>query len=443
MNDSNIFSAALPEGSLFKASSNSLGFKLKSFFRSKESLAAEMKGVLSDSESHLLAFVVQRHELRQIPHSAFHTLEATHMKIILSQLKGSQWYKTFSNLDTFEHSSIHRLLHPWMNGKPYERELVVLKDLKQNRFNVWMRLIGELLKNRPFSSGANGRVLLAIVREHYVDGKPIKTPLGAPPPPPPPGLFPNPWMKLAIQAPPTFPTPPKGTAVRNLNGPSPPPPGFRASYPSVPPGPPPPPPGKNTSPRLSDLTATTDYDAKTVMTTYNEYTLRVSESPEPGVPMTWLRATITQESNDKNAILRRVSQFQRTGRDIIEIKLRLSVHENYQITRLMEQIKASERDSRFGWTWVEMSLYQRGIEITNSVLAGSPNRPSVMHLIAKRSLKPSYKALDVYNALMKPPPRPPVSSPVAITPFPAPKKKSKYVDSSSESDSDGKSRSVL
>lgn len=109
------------------------------------------------------------------------------------------------------------------------------------------------------------------------------------------------------------------------------------------------------------------------------------------------------------------------------------------MTRLMDDLKCAERDSRFEWTWVEISLHSNIAEITDSVLKGSGNSATVMHLIAKRSLKPSYNALNVYNALMKPPPppRPPVSSPIiTITPSPLAKKKSKYADSSSDSDSD-------
>lgn len=115
----------------------------------------------------------------------------------------------------------------------------------------------------------------------------------------------------------------------------------------------------------------------------------------------------------------------------------------------MEDLKISERDSRFEWTWVELSLYNNTGDISNFLHAGCVKRhdwdiagsANQMHLIAKRSLKPSYKALDVYNALMKPPPppRPPVSNPPAIINIGPPRpveKKSKYVSSSSESDSE-------
>ena len=203
----------MPEGRLFKSSSNSLGFRLKAFFRSKGSLAAEMKSILSDSESHLMAFVVQRHELRQVPHSAFHSLEATHMKTILSQLNGNDWYKTFSKLDTYENSSIGHLLHPFVDGKTHDRELVVLKVLDQNRINAWVCLIAELLKSRPFPHISNGRVLLAVVREKFVDGKTLEetfrcSATRAP-------IVPRPL----IQAPPAYPTRPMRSRISDLCGP--------------------------------------------------------------------------------------------------------------------------------------------------------------------------------------------------------------------------------
>jgi hypothetical protein len=436
----------VPAGRLFESPSNGLGFRLKNLFRSKVSLAAEVKRVLSNSESHLLAFVVQKHELRRVPHSAFHTLEATHMKTILSQLNGNEWYKAFSNLDTYESSSITRLLHPYADGKIHERELVVLKVLDQNRFNAWVRLIGQLLKSGPFPYVANGRLLLAIVREKFVDGKPLKDSCGfAPPgPPPPPPIL----VRPSIQAPPSLPSPPalRRTTVSDLNGPPPPPIPSRWGFggPPLPPqhspGPPPPP-GKAITPRLSDVAPITEYDASVALTTYNEYTLRSSESPDPALPRSWARATVTQESNDKRLILQRVSDFQRTGRSIIDIKLRLSEHQSAQISRLMEDLKSAERDSRFDWVWVEISLHNSTSEITDTILQGTPILATVMHLVAKRSLKSSYKALDVYNAMMKPPPRPPVSSPIIITPSPIAKKKKKYMDSSSDSDSDSTYRS--
>ena len=148
-----------------------------------------MKTVLSDTESHLNAFVFQRSDLRQVPHSAFHSLEATHMKTILSQMNDSQWYKTFITLDPVEYSTLDRLLHPLVmeKGKFLEREVVVLKILQHNRCNAWMSLVTEFILNRPFTH-ESARVILAITREKLIDGDPLPfAPRCRPPPPPPPG----------------------------------------------------------------------------------------------------------------------------------------------------------------------------------------------------------------------------------------------------------------
>ena len=208
----NICRPATPEARLFKTPSNGMGFKFKSFFRSKESLAAEMKKVLSDTESHLNAFVFQKYDYRPVPHSAFHSLEATHMKTILSQMNDNEWYKTFTTLDAMEHVTLDRLLHPWALGKFYEREVVVLKVLQQNRFNAWISLLTEVLRNRPFPN-TKGRVILAITRETLVNGKPlpISPKCGPPPPPPPPP--PAGWYGPSMVRPPPLPSPPRRTKI--------------------------------------------------------------------------------------------------------------------------------------------------------------------------------------------------------------------------------------
>jgi hypothetical protein len=91
------------------------------------------------------------------------------MKTILSQLNDNTWYKTFTTLDSAEHSAIVRILHPMVNGKTHERELVVLKVLQQNKTNAWMALLSEMLRNQPFPR--TKRVILAICRGKLVDGK--------------------------------------------------------------------------------------------------------------------------------------------------------------------------------------------------------------------------------------------------------------------------------
>jgi len=178
-----------------------------------------MKRTLKDTESQLTAFVIQGHFISAVPHSAFHSLEATHMKTILSQLNDNSWYKTFSTLNTLEHGTLDRLIHPLFNGKIHDREVIVLKVLQENRFNAWMALLSELLRNRPFSRPGAGRILLVICREKLIDGKPIPVlsgvlGIGPPPPPPPAG-------------------PPPGRTANNIRHPPPPSPVIRNNKISV------------------------------------------------------------------------------------------------------------------------------------------------------------------------------------------------------------------
>lgn len=146
---------------------------------------------LNESQMHLSAFIVQKHACRHVPHSALHSLGATHMNTILSQLNDSTWYKTFSTLDIPEYSTVSRILHPSINGKTHERELVVLKVIQEEKTSPWMVLMSEVIRNRPMPR--SGRVLLAICREKLVDGKPLPNfqTIGPPPPQyPPPPLMP-------------------------------------------------------------------------------------------------------------------------------------------------------------------------------------------------------------------------------------------------------------
>ncbi len=102
------------------------------------------------------------------------------------------------------------------------------------------------------------------------------------------------------------------------------------------------------------------------------------------------------------------------------MKLRLSEDQNAQMTRLMEDLRRGERDSRFEWTWVEISFYRGGLEVTDEILGGPGVEANVMHLIARRTLKPNFKASEVYQALMRPPPGPPPGGPPRFPPPPQP-----------------------
>jgi hypothetical protein len=130
-----------------------------------------MKKVLRDAESTLLAVVIQSGSIRLVPHSAFHSLEATHMRTILSQIDNDQWYDTFTKMDHSEHVALERLLRPfWVKGEKFERELVVLKVVHE-RQNEWAAVLRGMVSKFP--TPYKSRVLLAIVREKLLDGKPL------------------------------------------------------------------------------------------------------------------------------------------------------------------------------------------------------------------------------------------------------------------------------
>jgi hypothetical protein len=159
--------------------------------------------------------------------------------------------------------------------------------------------------------------------------------------------------------------------------------------------------------RISDTTPLTDYDATLALTSYIEYTLRLTDALNPGVhPRSWSRVTVTQESAERHLIIQRVQTFQRAGGNVLEVSLRLTEQQSSQVTRLMDELKGNERDLRFEWCWVELSLYNNGGEITDFASNGGfPKVASatMMHLIAKRMPKAHCKPLDLYNSLMRPP----------------------------------------
>lgn len=448
---------ATPEPRLFATKPLSISFKLKSFFRSKESLAAEMRKALCDTDSHLLAFMIQNSGPRLIPHSAFHSLESTHMRTILTQLNDDTWYTTYTSLNPHENMLLHNILYPWVNGKTHERNIVALKVVKEQvKPSAWLALLRELRPNTGPNNGRPqppppGRVLLAIVREQFVDGKPLLPSstlhdrlMGPPPPPgPPPPRFiargppPPPSQAKFRPPPPAFDNPPSGSNrvydITNHNRGPPPPPGRGphplplpiTNRPPPPPGarlgggPPPPPPSVPKSIRVSDMNVFTDHEASLALTSFNEYTMRTCEPSTPLQPRSWLRVSNTLESSDKEQLLDRIDDFFYAGKSVIEVKMRLTEDQADQVTRLMDELMANERDARFEWCWVELSVYDHMGEV--KLFANSPGTvsrsASQIHLIAKRSLKAYCKPLEVYNALMRGgplsgfPPRPPIGAP--------------------------------
>jgi hypothetical protein len=442
-------------------------------FRSKESLAEEMQKALYDTNSHLLAFIIQGSSQYAIPHSAFHSLETTHMRTILSQLGNDSWCKTFTSLNMVEHLTLARVTCPFAFGKPHNREVLVLKVIKEEpKLTAWTALLRDIRRGSAYSSATyrDGRIILAIVREQFVDGKPLSAsafvPALPPPPPvarqyPPPGIFrpafmvpPPPPSSTMISDNRPNPLPPRGSCVISPNGPPPPPPLQR--WPPPPPGPParslagPMINTPGSSIRTSDIAAVlTDHEAAIALTSHKEYTVRRSRAETADRSGSWLCVNTTLESSSRESVWACVSKFESIGGNVLQAKLKLTEEQGVQVARVMDSIKVMERDMRFEWCWAVIAL----LDVSGSFLNGSSNaiisqNTHTIHLIAKRSLKPDCRPLDVYNAKMRmTPPVPGPGPPPPPKAFPAPpplsspikwirKSKSRHIVSDSESGSD-------
>ncbi|KAF7944559.1 uncharacterized protein EAE97_005192 [Botrytis byssoidea] len=407
-----------PEGQLFNSPHNRLSFKIKSLFRSKESLAAEMKKILESTSSVLVAFLIQGYDVRQIPHSTFHSLEATHMRTILSQLNDNSWLETFRNLTKVEHNTLDVALCPCVQTK-LRREVVVLKVLQENNNNVWMRLIANKSVTPLLSQHSSDRIILAIVQEHLDDGKQISPiPRGTvgtsaqrfPVPPTPPG-FPQPSSSPpgVLSGPP--PPPPRGM----LYSPLPPPPAMLPTIRPPPmiaprglgsPPPPPPPPAPRSHFNSTQAYIYSDAEIMVAFTTYAEYTLRQAEPDGPSLLRTWSKIIITQEYNTLADIIARVDSFNQRGSSVINSQVRLTDQQAIHMTQILEDLQIKERDHRFEWCWVELTLHNSMGEVDLATRGHAAQTATMMHLIARRSLKREYKPSEVYNLLVRGPPRP-------------------------------------
>ncbi|TGO38471.1 hypothetical protein BHYA_0074g00190 [Botrytis hyacinthi] len=397
-----------PEGQLFNSPHNRLSFRIRSLFRRKESLATEMREVLKSTSSVLNAFLIQGCDIRPIPHSAFHSLEATHMRTILSQLNDNSWLETFSNLTRFEHNTLDVALCPCTQTK-LRREVVVLKVLQKNKNTVWMRLIANKSVTPILPQHSNDRIILAIVREHLDDGKQISpmpretvgtsvqrfpvppTPPGfsqpAPPPPPPRGMLyslppPPPAMHPKIRPPPM-------TAPRGFSSPP----------------PPPPPPASRSYFNSTQAHIYSDAELLVALTTYAEYTLRQAEPDEPSLLRTWFKIIITHEYNALADIVARVDSFNKRGSSVINSQVRLTDQQAIHMTQILEDLQMKEQDRRFEWCWVELSLHNSMGEVDLDTRGHAAQTATMMHLIARRSLKRQYKPSEVYSLLVRGPPR--------------------------------------
>lgn len=356
-----------------------------------------MKSALANSESQLVAYLVRGPHVQQVPHSAFHSLESTHMKTILSQLNNDEWYKTFSILFPAENDALGRILRPDGIDKPNSRDIVVLKIVEHNRFNAWFLLVKDLLQKQ---AGVK-RVLLVIAREKAANIQEST-------------LSRRRFLNLPIRhdftiqwrPPPGLPVPTR-SFTRNVDLRDPPwspASNWHISFP-LPCGPPP-------SPDFAaEASPGMNHDARLALTIFTEYTLREKENYPGPIQRPWSLCQLTQESSSREALIDRIHAFNDAGGDPTELKMRLTGAQSTQISRLMDEIKLVERDQRFEWSWVEISLYKQSSMISYSDLmvddqdAVCERIQSIthIHLVAQRTLRPYCIPIRVYNQLMVPP----------------------------------------
>lgn len=459
--------------------------KLKSLFRSKSSLEAEMKRTLSDANASLTAFILQQSELRKVPHSAFHSLEYTHMSTILWQLKDNTWFKTFSDLTDAEHDAMEKLLQKFpQDGKWFQRELVVLKIMQENKYNAWVRVLEECMGlewNTPHHE--NYRIILAIVREKqcapdtivvlptptkYAKVVDCYDPPQVPRVPDPLPIMRGDKMLVDLDNPglptlgPVFPRgplpnfPPSGA-----NKPPPPPPGWVGPPPSfLPPGAnngPPRPPGWGLPPaplpnnhnagplspsgeiqlgnsEVIPHNAVSDESAREALTSYEAFTFRPAlqqQSPLAPLlhlpPRTWSRCFITREREEIRVLLQRIEKFRLRGISIIDLKIQLTEPQAAQVTNLVQELNQLEKDQRFEHKMVELSMVSREHGIVTKQTEGT--NIDVIHVIMQRAPKQGVNPLVTYNALMNRGP-PPARAPPPFSrgpPPPPPKKEPEIV----------------
>lgn len=430
-----------------------------------------MKRTLSDTNASLTAFIVQNRESRKVPHSAFHSLEYTHMRTILWQLKDNTWFKTFSDLTDSEHNTMEKILQKFpQDGKWFQRELVVLKVMQENKYNAWMRVMEDCMGlewGKPHHE--NYRIILAIVREKQCDPGTI-VPLPAPT---------KSGKVVDCYDPPHVPRVPDSLPIMrgdkmlvDLDNPSPPtlgpvsgafPRGPLPRYPPSfpPPGisrPPPPPPGwvgpppapllnNNNAGPLSPSgeiqlghseviphNAVSDESAREALKSFEAFTFRPALQQQSPVapllhlpPRTWARCFITREREETRVLIQRIETFRRRGISIIDLKIQLTEPQAAQLTNLIQELNQLEKDKRFEHKMVELSMVDREHGLVTKQTEGT--NIDVIHVIVQRALKQGVNPLVIYNALMNRIP-PPARSPPPFSrgpPPPPPKKEPEII----------------
>ncbi|RDW58096.1 hypothetical protein BP6252_13507 [Coleophoma cylindrospora] len=442
-------------GQLFKSEPHGMFYKLQ-FYLHPSSLAAEITSVLAATGSKLSAYLIQTNMLREIPHSAFHTLESTHLRALL--LHGSNtsndWYKTFCKLTNDEHRQLDGVLHQRdANGVLRHREIVVLQVAKQNKANVWLRMLARRLGNGTRAElpveARNNRVILAIMREKISENIPTLPAgtyeyLGAQPPPPP---VPVPQLRI-----------PRLPIIRRPDGPSdlriPPPPPLVPSYPL------PPPAGRSAGAFHGLLTPE---KAREALTTFNEYHLDVLPAFQaPGAlpqPPNWQCVNITQSTTaGPTELLKHLSAElintstlkpippppppHSTRTEVFNTHPPITPAQDLHLSRLLAQLRASDRDFNFQWKWVWLGLrFGTGSAQEFQEFTGVQNATSI-HVIAARTPVAGIDCIALYGEMCKNPfsprltyPPPPlrrapspvvvVRSPVRPRPRPRPRPRSR------------------
>ena len=328
-----------------------------------------MKRTLNDTESRLIAYVIQEDEFTEIPHSAFHSLETTHMKTILSQLHDNTWYKTFVRLNSDEQMFLREITHPVIKDMVIERELVVLKVLHEEKFAAELKLLNWIPRVQLYPNGADDRRILAIVREKLVDGRPL--------------------MRSKSPCPPLPPPPPHMAGIQPISMPR-------------------------------------DMALRQGLTSYAEYTIRFRDHHANGFRA--LAPIVERVHNDQYAIRRRIQSFERHGGNVVSITLLLTERQSDHVNMLMKEIICFEPDRRFEWHWAELTLHNVQGEITDFYPRGGGSiaeTANLIHVIARRAVKSCVSPETMQNLLSCDPPRgylgaplPPPGPPGAFHPPP-------------------------
>ncbi|RDW91056.1 hypothetical protein BP5796_02221 [Coleophoma crateriformis] len=405
------------EGQLFKSEPHGMFYKLQFYLR-PSSLAAEITSVLAATDSKLSAYLIQTNMLREIPHSAFHTLESTHLRALLFHGSNTSngWYKTFCKLTNDEHRQLDGVLHQRdANGVLRHREIVVLQVAKQNKANMWLRMLVRRLGNGtrvelPVEV-RNNRVILAIMREKISENIPplpagTYAYLGAHPPPPPV----VPVSQVRVPPLPIIKRPDGPSDLRIL-----PPPPLVPSYPL------PPPAGRSVGALQGVLTPE---KAREALTTFNEYHLDVlpaSQAPgAPQQPPNWQRINITQSTTaGPTDLLKHLNAelinnctlnptppptpTHTTRTEVFNSHPPITPAQDLHLSRLLAQLQASDRDSNFEWKWVWLGLrFGTGSAQELQEFTGVQNATSI-HVIAARTPVAGIDCIALYGEMCKNP----------------------------------------